>query len=145
MQSESKEFDYLSHPGAARGIFEWDFGFRRLSTMHFAPVDVEEGREFRRRYDMTNFFIKNRLPDPPNTNVVRPTVVAALPIRKGMKLCMKYLSVDGCPGDGETCNYDYRGHFVPNQLPVVVTNFINKAYGGLTVSSSTEKDGVTEL
>ncbi|KAF1782777.1 hypothetical protein GQ600_5763 [Phytophthora cactorum] len=39
-----------------------------------------------------------------------------------------YISVNVCPGDGETCIYAYRGHFVPNKLPVVVKNIINKAY-----------------
>ncbi|KAL3658783.1 hypothetical protein V7S43_016150 [Phytophthora oleae] len=28
MQSKAKELDHLPHPGAARGIFGWDFGFR---------------------------------------------------------------------------------------------------------------------
>ncbi|ETK95462.1 hypothetical protein L915_01610 [Phytophthora nicotianae] len=58
-------------------------------------------------------------------------VVAALPIRKGKKLCMKFLSSDGCPGEGDTCVFDYRGHFVPVKLPVIVKNFIIKNYGGL--------------
>lgn len=71
---------------------------------------------------------------------VPPAVVAALPIRKGKRLCMKYLSVDGCPGEGEVCVYDYRGHFVPTKLPGIVKTFINKAYGGLKSKDEPTQD-----
>ncbi|ETI48727.1 hypothetical protein F443_07281 [Phytophthora nicotianae P1569] len=233
MQSRSKDFDYLPHPAVARGFFAWDFGFRGLSIRHFSPMDVEVERDHLRRYDMTDFSVKNKLPEPQESKdladvvaalevlsllvnemytqrvadlvdatrrfllVLRKTktmqgaeafnhesyarvvqrvtnlkveaalklsaaqkptsrqkksnmratansgsrhgrgapvpqeVVAALPIRKGKKLCMKFLSSDGCPGEGDTCVFDYRGHFVPVKLPVIVKNFIIKNYGGL--------------
>ncbi|ETO77452.1 hypothetical protein F444_07352, partial [Phytophthora nicotianae P1976] len=181
--SRSKDFDYLPHPAVARGFFAWDFGFRGLSIRHFSPMDVEVERDHLRRYDMTDFSVKNKLPEPQESkdlaDVVaalevlsllvnemytqrvadlvdaarrflllsaaqKPTsrqkksnmratansgsrhgrgapvpqeVVAALPIRKGKKLCMKFLSSDGCPGEGDTCVFDYRGHFVPVKLP----------------------------
>ncbi|EEY67521.1 uncharacterized protein PITG_17626 [Phytophthora infestans T30-4] len=67
---------------------------------------------------------------------VPPEVVAALPIRKGKKLCMKFLSIEGFPGEGDTCVFDYRGHFVPAKLPVTVRNFISKNYGGLRDTSA---------
>ncbi|ETP25470.1 hypothetical protein F441_01657 [Phytophthora nicotianae CJ01A1] len=268
MQSRSKDFDYLPHPAVARGFFAWDFGFRGLSIRHFSPMDVEVERDHLRRYDMAEFSVKNKLPEPQESKdladvvaalevlsllvnemytqrvadlvdaarrfllVLRKTktmqgaeavpeivawiddrfetfrsfvaqgdlvaadsvgthfqfnhesyarvvqrvtnlkveaalklsaaqkptsrqkksnmratansgsrhgrgapvpqeVVAALPIRKGKKLCMKFLSSDGCRGEGDTCVFDYRGHFVPVKLPVIVKNFIIKNYGGL--------------
>ncbi|KAL3658784.1 hypothetical protein V7S43_016151 [Phytophthora oleae] len=70
-----------------------------------------------------------------------PAVVEALPIRKGKKLCMKYLFVEGCPGERDTCIYDYRGRFVPKKLPVVVKSFIAKAFGGVRVTNSAEEAG----
>eukprot|EP00644_Phytophthora_capsici_P001380 jgi/Phyca11/65948/gw1.10.438.1 len=77
--SKSKEFDYLPHPGAARGFYGWDFGFRGLSVMHFSPVDVDEERDYRRRYDMTDFSVKNKLPEPPKATAIID-VVAALEV-----------------------------------------------------------------
>ncbi|KAG3112534.1 hypothetical protein PI124_g2655 [Phytophthora idaei] len=79
MQSQSKEFDYMPHPGVTRGFFGWDFGFRGQSVMRFAPVDVVEEREFRRRHDMTFFSIKNKLPEPQKTEAITD-VVAALEV-----------------------------------------------------------------
>ncbi|EGZ23129.1 hypothetical protein PHYSODRAFT_447642, partial [Phytophthora sojae] len=72
----------------------------------------------------------------PSIIPVPQAVVAALPIRKGKKLCVRFLSVDGCPGDGDTCVYDYRGHFVPTRLPTIIKTFIAKAYGGMRATSS---------
>ncbi|KAG1705865.1 hypothetical protein DVH05_002429 [Phytophthora capsici] len=79
MQSKSKEFDYLPHPGAARGFYGWDFGFRGLSVIHFSPVDVDEERDYRRRYDMTDFSVKNKLPEPHKATAIID-VVAALEV-----------------------------------------------------------------
>lgn len=71
---------------------------------------------------------------------VHPAVIAALPIHRGKKLCMRYLSVDGCPGEGDTCVLDYREHFVPNRLPPIVKNFIAKSFGGLRVSEAADDE-----
>ncbi|KAF1778042.1 hypothetical protein GQ600_18403 [Phytophthora cactorum] len=65
-------------------------------------------------------------------NAVSFPVPPALPIQKGKKLCMKYLSTEGCTGEGVTCIYDYWGHFIPNKLPGIDNAFISKAYGGHT-------------
>ncbi|KAG2771540.1 hypothetical protein PC129_g8230 [Phytophthora cactorum] len=65
-------------------------------------------------------------------NAVSFPVPPVLPIQKGKKLCMKYLSTEGCTGEGVTCIYDYWGHFIPNKLPGIDNAFISKAYGGHT-------------
>ncbi|OWZ16103.1 hypothetical protein PHMEG_00010154 [Phytophthora megakarya] len=71
---------------------------------------------------------------------VPPAVVPALPIRRGKKLCMRYFSVDGCTGEGDSCVFDYRGHFVSNKLPGIVKNHIMKAFGGLCVLESAAEE-----
>ncbi|KAE9146492.1 hypothetical protein PF006_g8743 [Phytophthora fragariae] len=76
---------------------------------------------------------------------VPPEVVAALPIRKNKKLCMKYLSADGCPGKGDKCVFDYRGYFDPPKLPGIVKRFIEKAYGGLRVRQVTLEGDESKL
>ncbi|KAF1789147.1 hypothetical protein GQ600_25170 [Phytophthora cactorum] len=63
-------------------------------------------------------------------NAVSFPVPPALPIQKGKKLCMKYLSTEGCTGEGGTCIYD-TGTFLPNKLPGIVNACISKAYGGI--------------
>ncbi|KAG6957178.1 hypothetical protein JG688_00011072 [Phytophthora aleatoria] len=60
----AKEFDYLPHPGAARGCYGWDFGLRGLSSMYFGPVDVKKERDYLRHHDMTDFSAKNKVPAP---------------------------------------------------------------------------------
>jgi hypothetical protein len=57
-------------------------------------------------------------------------VLDALPSQKGKKLCMKFLANDNCRSRGSRCFYNYRGHFRPRHLPVVVKEFIEANYGG---------------
>ncbi|KAE9126345.1 hypothetical protein PF007_g6011 [Phytophthora fragariae] len=79
MQSQANIFDYLPHPGVARGFYGWDFGFRGLTIRHFAPMDVEVEREYLRRYDMTDFSSKNKLPEPQRASDLAD-VLAALEV-----------------------------------------------------------------
>ncbi|KUF92987.1 Canalicular multispecific organic anion transporter 1 [Phytophthora nicotianae] len=81
-----------------------------------------------------HFNEKARGKRPAKTIPIPPSaVIAALPVRRGKRLCIK------CPGEGDTCTYDYRGHFVPAKLPSVVAKFIDKAYRGLRASQSVEE------
>ncbi|KAF1782792.1 hypothetical protein GQ600_5781 [Phytophthora cactorum] len=43
MQSQSKEFDYMPHPGVTRGFFGWDFRFRGQSVSEQATRITEDG------------------------------------------------------------------------------------------------------
>ncbi|KAE8975242.1 hypothetical protein PF011_g24559 [Phytophthora fragariae] len=76
MQSQSKEFDFLPHPGVARGFYGWDFGYRGLSSMHFSPIDLEEERQLSEKFDMTDFSMKNKLPRPPRAEDLADVVSA---------------------------------------------------------------------
>ncbi|RLN72590.1 hypothetical protein BBJ28_00023079 [Nothophytophthora sp. Chile5] len=274
IQSQFENFGFLPHPAVLRGLYSWDFGLRGLSAMHFTRLSTEKKRESARLFDMTDFSLKNTMPQPrvstrlddlieavdvlgcaanvlfvPMVNdlllkarrflltlrmnesldgpeallelnhwlddrlerfrgclalrdcaaaaevqnefcitheayarvvqrvvdqrltamarcqtprksstrsrvqsrsgqeishtkrqkqVVRvpPEVVAALPKHHGKALCMKYLSVQGCPGEGDTCVFDYRGHFVPTTIPPIVAKFIQKEYGGVRKEAS---------
>ncbi|RLN94760.1 hypothetical protein BBJ28_00005286 [Nothophytophthora sp. Chile5] len=59
-------------------------------------------------------------------------VLAVLPTMGGKRLCMKYLSSVGCPGNGRGGCFDIRrGHYRPNQLPAEVKALIEERYHGL--------------
>ncbi|KAG1712550.1 hypothetical protein DVH05_000292 [Phytophthora capsici] len=62
-------------------------------------------------------------------------VLAALPKQNGKALCMRYISKQGCRGQGETCIYEERAHFNPVILPDIVREHIDKNYGGLGQST----------
>ncbi|RLN87590.1 hypothetical protein BBJ28_00021682 [Nothophytophthora sp. Chile5] len=64
LQSQCEFFSFLPHPAVLRGLYAWDFGMRGLSVMHFARVTTQHQRELTRRFDMTDFSLKTRLPDP---------------------------------------------------------------------------------
>eukprot|EP00644_Phytophthora_capsici_P011548 jgi/Phyca11/128885/e_gw1.79.126.1 len=55
----------------------------------------------------------------------------ALPSENGKKLCMRFLSNQGCRSRGSQCAYSYRGDFRPQHLPGEVKVFISANYGGL--------------
>ncbi|KAG1692476.1 hypothetical protein DVH05_025441 [Phytophthora capsici] len=56
-------------------------------------------------------------------------VLAALPKQNGKSLCMRYISKQGCRGQGETCIYEERGHFNHAVLPDIVREHIDENYG----------------
>ncbi|KAE8986568.1 hypothetical protein PR001_g22564 [Phytophthora rubi] len=58
-------------------------------------------------------------------------VLNALPIAQGRKLCMRYLSNQGCRSTGPRCTFAGRGHFRTQQLSATVRKFIESRYGGL--------------
>ncbi|KAE9294030.1 hypothetical protein PF001_g17979 [Phytophthora fragariae] len=58
-------------------------------------------------------------------------VLNALPIAQGRKLCMRYLSNQGCRSTGPWCTFAGRGHFRTQQLSATVRKFIESRYGGL--------------
>ncbi|EGZ14149.1 hypothetical protein PHYSODRAFT_253098 [Phytophthora sojae] len=58
-------------------------------------------------------------------------VLNALPIAQGRKLCMRYLSNQGCRSTGPQCTFAGRGHFRPQHLSATVREFIESRYGGL--------------
>ncbi|KAG6945479.1 hypothetical protein JG687_00017292 [Phytophthora cactorum] len=56
-----QSLDLLPHPAVIRGLFEWDFATKGLSTMQFISVTDAERRARREQYDLSDFSRKNKL------------------------------------------------------------------------------------
>ncbi|KAG2795834.1 hypothetical protein PC116_g26701 [Phytophthora cactorum] len=50
-----QSLDLLPHPAVIRGLFEWDFATKGLSTMQFISVTDAERRARREQYDLSDF------------------------------------------------------------------------------------------
>ncbi|ETL34760.1 hypothetical protein L916_13055 [Phytophthora nicotianae] len=55
IQVQHEQFSFLLHPSILRAMFSWEFGLRRLSIMHFAPVTEYFRRNYSSTHDMTDF------------------------------------------------------------------------------------------
>ncbi|KAE9097686.1 hypothetical protein PF006_g23519 [Phytophthora fragariae] len=65
---------------------------------------------------------------------VPPSIVKALPVVRGKRLCMRNLSNDGCHGRDGGCTVPYRSHLKPAKLPADVIEYITEHFGGLAPS-----------
>ncbi|POM76206.1 Hypothetical protein PHPALM_6583 [Phytophthora palmivora] len=78
--------------------------------------------------------MNQRRPDARDRNQTKRVpkhVLSALPLENHKKLCMPFLSNQGCRGRGTQCSYFTRGHFRTCRLPDVVRDFIVANYGAL--------------
>ncbi|EGZ20341.1 hypothetical protein PHYSODRAFT_489140 [Phytophthora sojae] len=64
VQIHWRKFGFFPHPAVLRALFGWDFGTRGLSLAHFTRVTEQERRAKVRKFDMSNFSKKNKLPTP---------------------------------------------------------------------------------
>ncbi|ETO69951.1 hypothetical protein F444_13539 [Phytophthora nicotianae P1976] len=62
IQVQHEQFSFLLHPSILRAMFSWEFGLRRLSIMHFAPVTEYFRRNYSSTHDMTDFSRSSALP-----------------------------------------------------------------------------------
>lgn len=62
LQCEGQSLPLLLHPAVLCRFFSLDFGQRGLSIRNFRLLSVNEARELRHRYNMTDFSTKNVMP-----------------------------------------------------------------------------------
>lgn len=58
-----------------------------------------------------------------------------MPSHDGKKLCMRFISNQGCRGKGNAYVFPHRGHFYPPRLPAPIKASIKANFGGLKLSS----------
>ncbi|KAL4140233.1 hypothetical protein PRNP1_014518 [Phytophthora ramorum] len=64
-------------------------------------------------------------------------VTQAAPRLNGKQLCLRYISIKGCPSKApDRCTYEFLGHFNPETLDPVVREYVVEKYGGLSSEMS---------
>ncbi|POM69677.1 12-oxophytodienoate reductase [Phytophthora palmivora] len=64
-------------------------------------------------------------------------VTQAAPHLNGKQLCLRYISIKGCPSNApDRCTYEFLGHFNPETLDPIVREYVVEKYGGLSSEMS---------
>lgn len=104
----------------------------KLSRGHDRPTHRGATTELEQRREVPSVRTPRPNVQASSKRPVPNDVARAAPRQDGKQLCLRYISMKGCPSPStDRCTHHFLGHFMPTQLDPIVRAYIVDKYGGL--------------